>query len=329
MLVGLVVSVACLAAVVWHVDWHAFMAELRGADPLLVAAAFAVTPLACAVRVVRWRIVFAFAQAARWTSLASVLMIGFLANNLLPARLGDLAMAVLFHRKEGLGRSRAMGAIILDRACDVAALVLLLAPFAFIYQFPVFVRAVLATGAAGALAGFALVLLCVRHPARSARIVALLAGWLPRRIAERIAHIFAMLLEGMSIVANPLRMAAALAVSLVIWGMLAVGVYALFAAYGFTLDFGAALVVVAIVNLGLVVPSSPGFVGTFQLFCVAALALYGIDRSSALGFSILYHLSQWLPTTLIGYYFLSRDGLSLGASTRWTAPGIGGQPQTP
>jgi len=73
--------------------------------------------------------------------------------------------------------------------------------------------------------------------------------------------------------------------------------------------------VIAIVNLGLIIPSAPGFLGTFQFFCVAALGLFQIKESQALGFSIMYHLSQFLPTTLVGFYFLNKENLSLSSFT--------------
>ena len=129
--------------------------------------------------------------------------------------------------------------------------------------------------------------------------------------------IVAMAFEGMSIVAHPNRVAIAFLISLAVWVTLAVGVYSIAFAYDFGLTYGSAVSVLAIVNLGLIIPSSPGFIGTFQLFCVAALGLYGIDKSSALSFSIVYHLSQWLPTTLIGYYYLNREGLRMGIFRKW------------
>jgi hypothetical protein len=79
------------------------------------------------------------------------------------------------------------------------------------------------------------------------------------------------------------------------------------------LNFSAAITVLTIVNLGIIVPSAPGFVGTFQFFCVAALGLYHITTSEALGFSVVYHLSQFLPTTILGIYFLNKENIEMKA----------------
>ena len=71
------------------------------------------------------------------------------------------------------------------------------------------------------------------------------------------------------------------------------------------------IVIMAIVNLGLAIPSSPGFVGTFQLFCIQALLLFGVQKSDGLTCSIIYHLAQFLPTTAVGLFFLFNENLSL------------------
>jgi len=99
---------------------------------------------------------------------------------------------------------------------------------------------------------------------------------------------------------------------MIVWILLGLGVYSLFMSFHFQLPFWSCFFVLAVVNLGLVIPSSPGFVGTFQFFCISALALFGISKTTALGFSVVYHLSQYVPTTLLGFVYLARDHIRLG-----------------
>jgi hypothetical protein len=132
-------------------------------------------------------------------------------------------------------------------------------------------------------------------------------------------QLFVMFIEGVAVINDPGRMITVYLISLGIWGGLATGVYALAMAFGFDLGFAACVAVMAIVNLGLIIPSSPGFIGTFQFFCVAALGLFGVEQSSALSFSVIYHLSQWLPTTVLGYYFLNRENIKLHRLSRLQA----------
>lgn len=309
--VGIAVSAVALWLAVLKVDLNTFLGSLQRADILPIILAFLITQAVCLMRVGRWRILFSFAKRVPSSSLLSVLMIGFLANNLLPARMGDVSMAFLLHHKEGIGKSRAMGAIFLDRLFDVIALVSLMGVVLLVQDLPDWVNGIIGISLSGCAVGFATIWLLVRNPAKSRALAERLMTYIPARIRARLMQVFVMALEGMSSVANPGRTVLALLVSLAIWMSLGFGVYLLTTAYGFGLSYFSALIVMGIVNLGLIIPSSPGFVGTFQLFCVAALSLFSIDKSSALSFSVIYHLSQWLPTTIVGYYFLNRENLKL------------------
>ncbi|MEQ9061304.1 MAG: lysylphosphatidylglycerol synthase transmembrane domain-containing protein [Gammaproteobacteria bacterium] len=312
-LIGLLVSALALWLASRQIEVEAFLDALRSADAGLIALSFAITVGVCLLRVARWRILFSFASSVGSNSLFSVLMIGFLANNLLPARLGDVAMAFLLHYKEGVGKSRSLGAIFLDRLFDVIALVALMSLVLLVHDLPIWVDWIVELGLAGCVVLFGFIWMTVRNEERSRELVERLTKVFPPTAQSRLMQVFVMAVEGMQAVHSPKRTMAALVASFLIWSSLGMGVFLLTQSFGFSLGLLEAVVVMGIVNLGLVIPSSPGFVGTFQLFCVAALSLYDIDKSSALSFSVMYHLSQWLPTTLIGYYYLNRENLRLGS----------------
>jgi uncharacterized protein (TIRG00374 family) len=309
-LLGYLIGGFFLWLVAKNLDSEMFVDAVRAADPGLIAFACVVTIAACLIRTARWKLLFSFASHVPYSSLLSVIMIGFLANNLLPARLGEVTMAFLIHKKEGVGKSRAVGAIFLDRLFDVFALVTLALVTLIGTEMPAWVQwisGVAITGCFAAAAGVAW--LSVRHQHRSRMLMQGLLRFLPARLSERLMQLFVMFLEGIAVITDPVRIVTVYLVSLVVWSGLATGVYALSLAFGFELGYAACVAVMAIVNLGLIIPSSPGFIGTFQFFCVAALGLFGIDQSSALSFSVVYHLSQWLPTTLLGYYFLNKENI--------------------
>ena len=319
LLLGIALSALLLWLAVRHVDVDEFYAALAAMRPLPAAAAFAVTLVVCGLRSLRWRLLFAPIKVIPLGDLLAVIMIGFLGNNLLPARLGDVSMVYLIDRKAGVGKSRAVGVIFIDRLFDVTTLVGLLLVSLLIAPAAPWVRSVAASGIMVLLVAFLVVGTLATQPARCRRWVgAVLGRLLPVAPAERVLRVYERFVTGLSVVRAPVTLVGAGLLSVLIWCCLALGVQLLFVAFGFALGLDAAFAVLAIVNLGLIVPSSPGFVGTFQFFCVAALALYGIDKSAALGFSVAYHLSQWLPTTLLGFYFLNRDHLSM---KRLIAPG--------
>jgi uncharacterized membrane protein YbhN (UPF0104 family) len=100
--------------------------------------------------------------------------------------------------------------------------------------------------------------------------------------------------------------------SVPIWLIYALGTYAAFKACAVEAPFSASWVVLAFIGIGVSLPSAPGFVGTFQFFTVAALALYSVDQQTAFSFSIVHHLSQYIPVTLFGWILLLKEQMSLG-----------------
>ena len=90
----------------------------------------------------------------------------------------------------------------------------------------------------------------------------------------------------------------------------------MFFVFSFPLSLAAAFVLVIIVNLGLMIPAAPGFVGSFQFLCVISLALFGIGREEALGFSILSHILQLLFVAALGLFFLPAMKISRFALTK-------------
>jgi len=308
---AIAVSVIFLWLAVRQANWNEFFHTLSRANPGLIILSFGITLAVCMLRALRWRLLLSPTKRLTISRVLSIIMIGFLANNLLPARLGEVVMAFLLHAKEAIGKSRSIATIFLDRFMDVFALLSLLIIAIIIAPFPSWVDRLAGIGIVLLAAAAVLVWLMLTHRQRCLRLLQVLLRPLPKRVRERLLQTFVMFLEGLKGVQQLRLMLQAVVISLLIWLSLAGGVYLLFCAFGFSLGFAAAITVLAIVNLGLIIPSSPGFIGTFQFFCVAALGLFMIDQNRALSFSVAYHLSQWLPTTLAGYYYLNQENLNL------------------
>lgn len=310
---GIAISAILLFFAVRQVNFAEFSASLAEAKPSYFVPAFFLTIIVCIFRALRWRLLFSPIKWIPLGDLLSVIMVGFLANNLLPARLGEVVMAYLMNHKQGVGKSRSLGTIFLDRMLDVFTLLSFLFLSLLVFPAPGWVKNISFIGVVvlvlvGIFAWFA-----TAHQECCLHWIDRLVGTFSDWIAERIKQVFVMFVDGLASLRDPWLLLKAVMLSVLVWAGLGGGVFLLFAAFGLQLQFHAAVIVMVIVNLGLIIPSSPGFIGTFQFFCVAALALFGIGNSQALSFSVLYHLSQWLPTTLVGLYYLNRESLSLAS----------------
>jgi hypothetical protein len=120
------------------------------------------------------------------------------------------------------------------------------------------------------------------------------------------------IIDGLHAMGNARTMAAALGISAIYLVLQIFSVYWLMVAYNLGLNLWGASAVLIITRLGTAVPNTPGNVGSFQVFCVLALGLFGIDKSSAAGFSLVLFLTLTLPLLIGGFVAVALTGLKLG-----------------
>jgi uncharacterized protein (TIRG00374 family) len=309
---GLLISLFLLWLAVRKVNLQEFAMAITNIRVAYLVPAFLLTLVVCVVRSLRWRLLFSQTKDIRINSLLSVIMIGFLANNLLPARLGEVVMAYLIGKNEDISKSLALGTIFMDRILDVTTLMLFLAGTIVFNPFPLWVKKIALAGMILLIVATVAAWLAVGKKKAFMRLLRSCMKPFPSSLTEKILLICGNFIDGLTVIRNLPVFLKALVTSAIIWSGLTLGVYLLFLSFGFSLNCGAALTVLAIVNLGLIIPSAPGFVGTFQFLCVIALGLFQIPESQALGFAIIYHLSQYVPTTVAGFYYLGKEHLTLG-----------------
>jgi hypothetical protein len=305
------------------VDAAAVMRQLRFANPWLFALSVAVVTLTFPARAVRWRLLLG-ASTGRPEPLGPVwhaTAIGFMANNILPARAGELARAYAGHRLVGLPTSTAFSTIALERVFDGVVVMTLLALGIAAPEFPRDVRLGSWTisglaAAASAVFGGALVVLAAaaNRPGPAVGLAdRIIHRVLPRRAATMVSRLAHNLFDGLSALRSSHAFARVLTWSFVVWLVNAASFALAFAAFRLeSLPLTAALVLQGITVLGVAIPSSPGYVGLFEAACVVSLGIYGIGRDHAVGFAIALHLAWFVPITVLGLWSLVRAGLTLG-----------------
>lgn len=312
-MIGLVVSVALLAWVLHGINLGDVVDHARRADPFLLLAAVALATVTFPLRTIRWRLILRDVDGRQlpWRPLWHATAVGFMANNLLPARAGEVARAFVARRQLPVRFTTALGSIGVERVFDglvmLALMAVAIAAPSFPAQASVGDRSVsaLATGAAALFGGLLLLALIVVH--RPAPWLSLLA-----RLSRRLAHWAEGIVAGLAVLKSPARFAAVVAWSVVLWLVNAAAFFVCFRAFGLTLPFEAALLLQGIIGFGVAVPSTPGFVGVFEAATRVTLAIYGVDATLAVSYALTYHLTTFLPITLLGLWSLSRLHLRLG-----------------
>jgi uncharacterized protein (TIRG00374 family) len=299
---------------------------MRRADPLLFVTAIALATSTFPLRTARWRVVLRdadgqpFPLAPLWHATA----VGFMANNLLPARAGEFARAYLAKRQLPVRFPTALASIAVERVFDGLMMVALLAAAIAAPSFP---RNSTVGGAAlSDLAAWAAVLffamLCVAmlvayRPALWLGLARrILHATLPARYAARLMTIAEGLVEGLAVLKNPKRFAGVVAWSFVLWVVNGLAFAVCFRAFGLPVPWEAAFLLQGLIGFGVALPSSPGFFGPFEAVTRLTLGLYGIGADQAVSYAVAYHIGGFIPITLLGLYSLSRTQVRLGELRR-------------
>jgi uncharacterized protein (TIRG00374 family) len=318
--VGLLITALLLWWVLHDVSLSEVWHEIRQARLGWLLAAVATATLTFPLRTIRWWFLLRYEGAPLpVTPLWHATAIGFMANNLLPARAGEFARAYAARQLTGVRFMTAFGSIAVERVLDGLFLVGLLfvgllgggfAAATTIGNVPL--SRVVAGGAVFFGAVFAATLTVVWLPGLTRRVAhTTLHAVLPDRWAGRALGLLDGLLDGLTALRAPRRLVAVLFWSLVLWLTNAASFALAFVAFRLSLPWGAALVLQGILAFGVAIPSSPGFFGVFEGATRAALAMYGVTKQSAVSLALGYHIAGFLPITLLGLWSLWSADLRL------------------
>jgi uncharacterized protein (TIRG00374 family) len=331
---GLGISVVALYFALRGISLAVIGREIAHANPWWYALSVVLATLTFPIRTMRWRIMLerSAGQAALrpvWQATA----IGFMANNILPARGGELARAYVASRLVPVRFTTALASLAVERVFDGLIIVLLLAVAiadpSFSSTATIAGRSVsqIATWAGALFVAVLGVLFAVVHAPTGALALAgrALRKVLPARAADALVGLARHFIVGLSILRAPRDFGLVVVWSLVLWLVNGVAFYTGFLAFhlhapplldapgtGAALPFTAALLLQGIVAIGVSIPSSPGFFGLFEYASRAGLGLYGVGAASAVSFAVGIHLGWFLPITVIGLWTLARAHLSLG-----------------
>ncbi|MGH2353249.1 MAG: lysylphosphatidylglycerol synthase transmembrane domain-containing protein [Chloroflexota bacterium] len=313
---GLVISAASLSLAVRQVRPAETAASLLGARPAFLLLSIALLLVAVAVRSWRWQVLLRLTERVSFGGAVSATLIGYLVNSVLPGRVGELVRAYLISQSDGVSTGRAVGTIFVEKLLDIVVLLLLLGVVAWRVPLPEW-AAQGATAAAAASGAAALAFLTL---ARSRDAV---AAWLRARL-DPVPGMRRLDLPGFSEralgaadgLAKPLPLLSQLTLSIAVWAVSAGAVYAVMHALSLPLPATAAVLVLALTNLGMAVPSAPAYVGVYHLLATETLQLYGIDRSAALSYALAMHAMTYGVFVIGGLAFMWRHRYGL-ADLRW------------
>ncbi len=305
---GLVLSGLFLWLASRGIHWPEVWRILSGARYWLMIPVVVLTMLAYLVRAWRWRFLLVGVGPIPLRLLWSSVMIGFMGNNILPARLGELLRAYSLGMGCGVSRTTALGSVVVERFLDIGVLLLV---FGIVFvggRLPPGIGRWGGTLLALAVPALALLVWFELRPEPVWKVVEVL---LPKPLRPRLRGIAMRFRDGLRVLRRPVPLLAGIGLSVLMWGILVGVVLLTLAALSLTTEVDAAVVVLVVMAIGTMIPAAPGYVGTLQAAGTLALVQYRVTQSSAFSFTVLYHAGQWLPVTVVGLWYFMRQNLSL------------------
>jgi glycosyltransferase 2 family protein len=272
------------------------------------------------VRAWRWHYLLKPLKPIPTRTMFPIVTIGYMGNNIYPARAGELLRAYVLRRKEGVPVSASLATVIVERIFD--GVVMLMFVFLNLNEL------VRLSGDAGVIAGLSIQTVTVGGTAvfGAALLVFLLAAMfphqslglyhrfgaplLPGRVRAKVSGMVESFLTGLESLRSPVNIFMVFVTSVVIW-LLETGKYwFVMHAFNFSVSFFALMLMNGIVNLATTLPAAPGYVGTFDAPGIAVLTAYGVPGAIAASYTLVLHVALWVPITLVGAYFMTREGLN-------------------
>lgn len=321
---GILISAVFIWLALRGLQLDQFWQAVQSANYWWLIPGVAVYFVAVWARAWRWHYLLRPIKSVPTNSMFPITTIGYMGNNIYPARAGEILRAIVLKRRQGVSVSASLATIIVERIFDGVVML----GFVFV-NLPELAKLTASSGFVGNIQEVALIgtgaffgallifLLAAMFPARSL----LIGGWfidrlLPERLRARAAELMHRFLDGLASLRSPFSILMVFATSVVIW-LLETGKYwFVMHAFNFSVSFFALMLMNGIVNLATTIPSAPGYIGTFDAPGIAVLVAYRVQQATAAGYTLVLHVALWLPITLVGAYFLTREGIHWSDSLR-------------
>jgi uncharacterized protein (TIRG00374 family) len=320
---GLVISAGFLYLALRGLGIDEIWEPLKSARYWWLVPGVAVYFIGVWARTWRWHYLLRPVKSVSTKEMFPIVTIGYMGNNIYPARAGELLRAVVLKRKQQIPISASLATIIVERVFDgvvmlgfvflnLPRLATLTGSSGFIGN----IQTLALWGSFAFLGALAVFMLAAMFPIKAEGIIGKLIDiFLPERFRERAQEILTKFLGGLESLRSPQEAVMVLVTSIVIW-LLETGKYwFVMHAFDFEVSFFALMLMNGIVNLATTIPSAPGYVGTFDAPGIAVLTAFGVDQGVAAGYTLVLHAALWFPITLLGGYYMLREGIRWQSGT--------------
>lgn len=316
--IGIGVSLFFIILLFRKIDLDKLLNAFAAMDWRYLAPAVLFTFVSYFFRAVRWRYLLLPIGKASMANLFSATIIGYMANNILPARLGEFVRAYALGEKEGLDKSAVFATLVIDRLFDgFTVLVILLITF-FTVKLPAGMEKMqhgLVLGGYVTLTLYILVVgflvLLKRQTVFTLRLTGIILKPFPSRFSDKAIPLMGSFIQGLRLSSKPAELLVLFISSIVIWGFAIWPVDLVLQSFGIALPITASMFIMVFLVFAVMVPASPGYVGTYHAACVYGLMAFAIPKEKALSIALIIHGISFFPVIIAGFCCLWQGNLSL------------------
>jgi uncharacterized protein (TIRG00374 family) len=320
---GVMISVLFVWLALRGLNLDEFWGAVQKANYIWLLPGIGVYFIGVWVRAWRWHFLLKPIKEIPTKTMFPITTIGYMGNNIYPARAGEVLRAVILKRKEGVSVSASLATIIVERIFDGVVMLAFvfvnlpeLAALTTASGFVGNIQQVAVIGTGIFLAALIVFLLAAMFPLVTMQIALQGIRLLPERMHIRVIGLANRFLDGLASLRSPLNVLMVFFTSVVIWLLETVKYWFVMHAFDFTVSFFALMLLNGLVNLATTIPSAPGYIGTWEAVTKAVLVAFLVDPESALGYAVVLHVALWFPITALGAYFLAKEGIKWSDSLR-------------
>lgn len=314
---GFSISVFFIWLAFRNVNFATLSAVLKEADYRYLIPATAVTLIQFLFRAMRWGHIVSPIKKTGLTSLFSATSIGFMGNNILPARIGEILRAYVFGKKEGISVSSAFATIVVERVFDTLMVIVLMFYVMQVLVLPpekAEIEDILyKVGMAGLFVSFFAFFMLVIFKKNNELFIGTvkgLVGPFSEKISGKLGSLMGTFGEGLSVLSRGHHLIPIIAYSFLVWFFCILPIKFILLSFGYDFPFFISVFILVVIAFAVALPSAPGFIGTFHYAVALGLGLFNIPDEKALSVAIMLHAVNFFPITLVGLYFFWKERLS-------------------
>lgn len=311
LIIGTLISALFVYLSVKDVDFNQVANGFKNADIKFVIITLLILLLLQFLKSYRWGVILSPLEKISQLTLFSVTSVGFFMVLAIPSRVGEFAKPFLITQKSDIQLTSAIASIFVERVLDGIALLLMFILVLSNIELPQWLINSGITFFSIILILLASMIFLAINRNIASKFMDFFLKYLSEKIAEMVRKLFGHFVDGFSMLVDIKLILYVSFLSIVIWTIAGLTAYFMFLALNFDLPLIAGYALTVILALGLIVPTAPGFMGNWHLFCVIALALFGISKTDGMTFAIMFHFIYVGITVISGLMFLPSNKFSL------------------